>query len=250
MKTKLPLILLAAALFQPAVSQAQTADVPKVLSDNYRVTHYVEPIFPLSLANKNVGEGFAQIQILIAADGTLLETFVSEFTREEFAESAERAVRAWRFRPAENPASLPKRFNIRFDFRREGMLIVQGDFQETVNNFLNIRDDRTVTICKLRELDATPEVVNLVVPVYPAGLQQQRTDGYATVSFFIDETGMVHVASCADSSHPEFASAAVEAVKQWTFTPPLRKGGATRVFAVQDFTFTPGKAVANGAATH
>ncbi|HLP07105.1 MAG TPA: TonB family protein [Opitutaceae bacterium] len=249
MKTKLPLILLAAALLLPATSQAQTS-VPQVLSDGCRVDHYVEPLFPLSIRNKNVNEGFAQIQFVVAADGTLLETFVSEFTREEFAESAERAVRAWRFRPADNPAALPKRFNIRFDFRREGMLIVQGDFQETVNNFLNIRDDRTVTICKLRELDATPEVVNLVVPVYPAGLQQQKVDGYATVSFFIDETGAVHVASCADASRPEFAASAIEAVKQWTFTAPLRKGIATRVFAVQDFTFTPGKAVADGSATH
>ncbi|MFT3830662.1 MAG: energy transducer TonB [Opitutaceae bacterium] len=249
MKTNLPLILLTTALLLPAASQAQTAGIPKVLSENYRVEHYVEPIFPLSLSNKNVGEGYAQIQIVVAADGTLLETFVSEYSREEFAESAERAVRAWRFRPAENPAALPKRFNIRIDFRREGMLIIQGDFQETVNNFLNIRDDRTVRICKLRELDATPEVVNLVVPVYPAGLQQQNIDGYATVSFFIDESGAVHVASSADASRQEFATAAIEAVKQWTFTPPLRKGAATRVFAVQDFTFTPAKAVANGGAT-
>ncbi len=250
MKTKLPFLLLAAALCQPAIGHAQNSRIPKVLGESYRVEHYVEPTFPMSLTNKNVPEGYAQVQILVAADGSLLETFISAYSREEFAESAERAVRAWRFRPAADPAALPQRFNLRIDFRREGMLIVQGDFQETVRNFLKFVDDLEVGLCKLGELDATPEVVNLVVPVYPPELQKQNVDGFAAVSFFIDEAGVVHVVSSADASRPEFAAAAIEAVKQWSFTPPLRKGSSTRVFAVQEFNFTATKGITNGGATH
>jgi TonB family protein len=249
MKTKLPFILLAIALSQPAISQAQSSNIPKVLNEALRVEHYVEPVFPLAFANKNVPEGYAQIQLLVAADGTLLETFASAYSRAEFVESAERAIRAWRFRPAADPASLPQRFNIRIDFRREGMLIVQGDPQEIVRNFLNTQDERAVAICKLRELDATPEVVNLVVPVYPAGLEKQKVDGFAAVSFFIDEEGVVHVVSSAEASRPEFAAAAVDAVKQWKFTPPQRRGSATRVFAMQEFTFSPSKPMAEGKGT-
>ena len=61
------------------------------------------------------------------------------------------------------------------------------------------------------------------------------------MSFFIDETGRVHVAADSGATRPEFAAAAVAAVKQWTFAPPMRKGAPTRVFAVQEFGFTPDK---------
>ena len=240
MKTKLPALLLAtAALTLTANTQASNA--PASLDENIRIDRYVEPVFPTQLRNKAVSDGYAQVQLLVAADGTLLETFVSTYSRIEFAEAAEAALRNWTFRPAADPAAEPQRFNLKINFRREGMLIVQGDFQETVNAFLGHsgRDDGEVTLCKLRDLDTTPEPVNLVVPVYPEELKKQNIQGAAAISFFIDETGHVRVRVVSGSSRPEFAAAALSAVKQWTFNPPLRKGRATRVFAVQEFNFSP-----------
>jgi TonB family protein len=189
--------------------------------------------------------------MLVAADGTLVDVFVSAFSHPEFAESAERAVRSWTFRAAEStePGALPQRFNVRINFRREGMIVVQGDFQEIVKAYLGQRDtDVSVNICKLRDLDNTPEAVNLVVPAYPEELKKQKTEGAAAVSFFIDESGRVRVPSIAGSTRPEFAAAAVAAVSQWTFVPPLRKGQPTRVFAVQEFSFTPESAAAKSKA--
>ncbi|HQF39980.1 MAG TPA: TonB family protein [Opitutaceae bacterium] len=237
-----PLLLLLAAAPFAATTHAQSHPAPRALGPELRIEHYVEPIFPVQLRNKSVNEGFVQIQILVAADGTLLETFVSEYSREEFATTTEAAIRNWRFRPAADPGALPQRINLRIDFRNEGMLVVQGDFQETVNAFFGHRDrEPGVTLCRLSELDAIPEPVNLVVPEYPADLKAQGVQGSALVSFFIDETGQVHVAANSGSTRPEFAAAAVAAVKQWTFAPPMRKGAATRVFAVQEFAFTPDK---------
>ena len=247
MNNKLPLFLLAAAAFGlPAISQAEpTAN--KQLSTDFRVDHYVEPVFPSALRNKSISEGYAQVQLVVAADGTLLETFVSSFSRPEFAETVASAIKSWKFRPAADPAALPQRFSLRINFRREGLLVVQGDFVETVNHFLHNKDDVfEVTLCKLRDLDAIPETTNLVMPEYPAVLKKQNIKGTATVSFFIDEQGTVHVAAVADASHPEFGIAALDAVKQWSFAPPLHRGVPTRVLAVQDFNFSPVKSAGNG----
>ncbi len=251
MNNKLPLILFAAAAFAlPAATRAE-ADVEKQLSASFRVDHYVEPLFPSALRNKSIIEGYAQVQFLIAADGSLLEVFVSAYSRPEFAEAVENAIKNWKFRPAADPAALPQRFSLRINFRREGMLLVQGDFVETINHFLHNKEDMLeVTTCKLRDLDAIPETTNLVVPEYPAELRKQNINGAATVSFFIDENGTVHTASVVEASRPEFGLAALNAVKQWSFAPPMHKGAPTRVLAVQDFNFTPSIAPSNGKAAH
>jgi TonB family protein len=250
MNNKLPLILFAAAAFAlPATTRAE-ADAASQLSAGFRVDHYVEPLFPSALRNKSITEGYAQVQLLVAADGSLLEVFVSAYSRPEFAEAVEIAIKNWKFRPAENPAALPVRFSLRINFRREGMLLVQGDFVETINHFLRTKEDlMEVATCKLRDLDAIPETTNIVVPEYPAELKKQNVNGAATVSFFIDENGTVHTVSVVEASRPEFGLAAINAVKQWSFAPPMHKGSPTRVLAVQDFDFTPAKAPANGKTT-
>ncbi len=251
MKTsQLCFLLAAAAALLPAVTHANPTPPPKTIPEEFRVDHYAEPTFPTSLRNKSVSEGFAQVQLSIAADGTLLESFVSAYSRIEFAEAAEAALRTWTFHPAADPAALPLRLNLRINFRREGMLIIQGDFHETINAFLGHKElGQSVDVCKLRDLDTTPEPVNLVVPNYPAELKKQRIEGAAAVSFFIDEKGLVRVPSVSGATRPEFGAAALEAVKQWTFAPPTRKGEVTRVFAVQEFNFTPDKVPAETKAT-
>ncbi len=234
-----------------ATAQAQTAPAPRELAEQFRVERYVEPRFPAALRNRSVSEGFAQVQIVVAADGSVLDSFISAYSLPEFAEAAEAAIRDWTFRPTSEPTTLPQRFNLRINFRREGMLLVQGDFQSTVEAYLgyNNRGDGT-SLCKLRDLDAIPEPLNFVVPLYPEAMKKQNTEGAAAVSFFIDEHGKVRAAAPAGATSPEFAAAALEAVKQWTFHPPQRKGRATRVFAVQEFTFAPDKGPAeNRAAT-
>ena len=237
-----PLLFILAAAPLAATTHAQTDHVPRALGEELRIERYAEPIFPVQLRNKSINEGYVQVQLLVAADGSLLETFVSEYSREEFAASVEFAIRNWAFRPAADPNALPQRFNLRINFRSEGLLVVQGDVHETINAFFGRQNLGTgVSLCRLRELDSIPEPVNLVVPEYPADLKAQRVEGAAAVSFFIDETGKVHVAASAGSTRPEFAAAALAAVKQWTFAPPMRKGYPTRVFAIQEFGFTPEK---------
>lgn len=249
MKTKLTFLLLAAATLLPTIFAQATSNIPAVLAEKYRVERFVEPVYPATFYNQGVSEGYVQAHLLLAADGTLLETFMSAYSRPEFANAVQYALSSWKFRPAADPSALPKRFSLRFDFHREGMIVVQGNFSETVDNFLGHKDHSEVTLCKLRDLDSTPDVLNLVVPVYPPELLAQNISGGVAVSFFIDETGAVRAVATGDATHPEFAAAALAAVRQWTFTPPQRKGHPTRVLAVQEFNFAPGRGVTEGPAT-
>lgn len=243
MKTLLPKILFVTAALSLGASAQASDSVPRELSKSMSLEHYVEPVFPVQLRNSAIVEGHAHVQLLLSADGRLLETFVSAYSHPAFGEAVERAVQKWVFRPAAPAADSAQiqRHNLRFSFHREGMIVVQGNFEETIRSFLKTPDpESSLEVCKLRDLDAIPEAVNLVVPAYPPELKQQKVTGAATVSFFIDEAGHVRVPNVETATSAEFAKAALDAVRQWTFAPPLRKGAPTRVLAIQDFNFVPG----------
>ena len=61
-----------------------------------------------------------------------------------------------------------------------------------------------------------------------------------TVEFYIDEQGTVRMAAVPrESAGDVYAAAAVAAVEQWRFEPPLRKGEPVLVLAQQEFKFRP-----------
>jgi TonB family protein len=61
-----------------------------------------------------------------------------------------------------------------------------------------------------------------------------------TVEFYIDEQGNVRMAAVPrESAGDIYAAAAVAAVEQWRFEPPLRKGRPVLVLAQQEFNFRP-----------
>jgi TonB family protein len=63
-----------------------------------------------------------------------------------------------------------------------------------------------------------------------------------TVEFYIDEQGNVRMAAVPRTSAGDaYAAAAVAAVEQWRFEPPLRRGQPVLVLAQQEFNFRPKK---------
>ncbi len=69
-----------------------------------------------------------------------------------------------------------------------------------------------------------PSVHSAVRPVYPAALAAKGEVGGVILGFVVDAKGNVGQLQVLSSSHPEFAQAAVEAVKQWVFTPAAMNG--------------------------
>ena len=66
--------------------------------------------------------------------------------------------------------------------------------------------------------------IHQIVPVYPAELRQQGVGNEVELQFVVDENGNVQFVEVVTPLHPYLDYAAVQALKQWKFEPPLRKG--------------------------
>jgi periplasmic protein TonB len=69
-----------------------------------------------------------------------------------------------------------------------------------------------------------PVVTARVAPVYPFEMRRQGVGGVVFVECLIDERGQVKTATADNTEHESLRTAAVDAVRKWTFTPALRDG--------------------------
>lgn len=63
-----------------------------------------------------------------------------------------------------------------------------------------------------------------VQPEFPAEARKARQAGHVVVDFIVDAAGRVTEVAAAESSAPVYEAAALEAVRQWTFSPALEDG--------------------------
>jgi hypothetical protein len=59
------------------------------------------------------------------------------------------------------------------------------------------------------------------------------------VDFYIDETGRPRMAAADVEGNVEVTSACLQAIEQWRFTPPTRRGRPVTIRACQRFDFRP-----------
>jgi TonB family protein len=75
-----------------------------------------------------------------------------------------------------------------------------------------------------------PRKVTHVAPVYPASMQEAGLSGVVPVEAIIGRDGLVSsVRVLSAQAHPDLAAAAVDAVRQWRFTPTLLNGQPVEV---------------------
>ncbi|MBI5381857.1 MAG: energy transducer TonB [Opitutae bacterium] len=69
------------------------------------------------------------------------------------------------------------------------------------------------------------KIIQTVQPVFPLGVHELGyLHGDARVAISVDQTGRLTDHLVVEYSHPKFAQAAVEAIKQWRFEPALING--------------------------
>jgi len=89
---------------------------------------------------------------------------------------------------------------------------------------LGATDQTGANAYELSQLDQIPVARYRAKPVYPFELAQAGVTGEATISFIVDSEGIVREVYAIKTTHPEFGTAAVEAVAKWKFKPG-QKGG-------------------------
>lgn len=82
-----------------------------------------------------------------------------------------------------------------------------------------------------------PEVKKRVNPWYPTILKAAGIEGEVWLKVFINEKGIVEKVEAVTSTNPAFVEAAIEAVKQWEFSPAKKDGKPIKAEVTIPFRF-------------
>jgi TonB family protein len=123
----------------------------------------------------------------------------------------------------------------------QGHTSVEADLKYTIANELKpeslspLKDAEMSDVCSsTRSLSRK----NSPEPFFPPGMSRaQFRNPVVVIRAEVDETGRVQKAAVIESAHPIFDSAALEAVKQWTFEPRLCDGQPVKTITRLDVRF-------------
>ena len=117
-----------------------------------------------------------------------------------------------------------------------------GELQETIT----VRSSRTASppsaavpsVIRVGGNVRAPKKIKDVRPIYPPSMREAGLTGVVPVEALIGPDGVVSsVRVLSAAVHPDFAVAAVDAVRQWRFTPTLLNGQAVEVSMRVTVTF-------------
>lgn len=239
MKTIRPLMLL------PVVLCAAAPAFSQFVAKEYVPMSYVEtetPIYPREMTTLGLMKGFARISIQVDEKGALTDYLAVAYSHPAFYEASVEALKKWKFKPAMvHGFSRSATATLDFTFRAEGVVVslTTNDIPEIIH-FRIAPDSQSYRACTLSELDKIPTPTKIVKPVYTPEQASRSHLPRVTVEFYIDEQGHVRqpaVARQADEADEELCAAAVTAVEQWQFEPPVSRGRPVLVRVQQDFNF-------------
>ena len=193
--------------------------------------------FPNGVLLKGLHSGKVRIVVSVDAEGRLVDHLVVAYTNEAFVASAVRAVKAWTYEPARvGGRARASRADLLFVFKADLIVTVQNADYNFLQRIFGEMYQFEPSL--LRNLDHIPVPIHVVTPSIPDGALAVDEVRVVTVEFYIDQEGKVRVPSVPrDQVDDRLAAVAVDAVEQWRFEPPLRKGQPVLVLAQQDFRF-------------
>jgi protein TonB len=138
--------------------------------------------------------------------------------------SAKDAVGQWRYEP---PADAPIAFDVVIGFTSEGdgEVIAQSSGRELPEPPLKLK---TETVPRVGDGIRPPTRTKHVAPIYPEAAREARVAGVVVIEARIEADGRILEARVLRSI-PELDDAALEAVKQWEFSPTFVNGEAAPV---------------------
>jgi len=203
----------------------------------------VDPIYPHRLLELGVTEGDTRIVIDSDANGKLVDWLVIAYTHKEFADSAVTAIKHWNLTPARlNGEPVGTIVELSFSFSTKGIVVSTSsptDYVEAQAMRL-LAGSYAFHPCSSRDLDQVPTPVVKPTPYYGTDLAKKGLKGTVRIDFYIDETGAVRMPSVAAEDSGLLPALAIEALKQWKFSPPTSHGRAVLVRASEEFQFNSG----------
>jgi TonB family protein len=238
-KTLRPLLLFPAILCAAIPVSAQFA-APEYVPMKYVMTE--TPLFPPAAITLGLKTGEVRISVEIDDKGVLTDYLALAYSHPAFYDAAVTALKTWKFQPAYiHGSSRSATAVLSFNFKSEGVVVslTTNDIPEIIH-YRIAPDSMSFRVCTLSELDKIPTPTKIVRPFYSPEQARRSHVGHVTVEFYIDEQGHVRqpaVGRQDDMADEELCAAAITAVEQWQFEPPVSKGRPVLVLAQQDFNF-------------
>jgi TonB family protein len=204
---------------------------------------YVQPAYPQAAKDAHVS-GIVIAEIVVdetgkVTDATLLRSI------HLLDEAVLDAVKQWRYRPTMlNGQAVPVIMTVTVNFALADGTVGVGAparSQGLSVSFSAPVDEPTLwngrEVMKVGGAVKAPERVRYVAPVYPQEAQAARVMGIVIIQAVIDETGRV-VATKVLRSIALLDDAAMDAVRQWEYTPTFLDGVAIPVLMTVTVNFT------------
>lgn len=233
----IPLFLLFAAITLTASAQSAARDAGVFQSAKiHAADHFV---YPATLIRLGVTSGEVRAIVSIDERGKLADFLVVASTHDDFTQAVTSGLSRCAFEPARwNETPVPIVMPVDFDFRREGLAVTSLTASEVLQLEVarpRLWSDASETLADLRPLDRAPQPMRTVSPLRP-----ETGVGEATFRFYIDETGAVRMPTVVSMTSENMARAALDALLQWRFEPPLRRGRPVIAQVSQQFVFPAG----------
>lgn len=229
-------LVLCAALLAPLGSVYASDAANQKAADQLSLIKFALPEYPAYLQQIGLTEGTVAMAIERNAAGEVADVLVLESTHYRFSDAATEATKVWRFAPLPEgvPAISTQIPIVRIQFAMDSLTSVLMPTIYVGRPEMPVRPDQ-IKVVTFAELDRPPAAKVQPMPQFPASLVNRGTTGTASVSFFVDESGKARIPVVTAADAPEFAEAALNAVRQWRFDAP-RKGGK-KVTALETWTF-------------
>jgi TonB family protein len=198
--------------------------------------------FPGQAVHAGVATGSATVGVFVDATGQPKDFLLIRCTQDYFGaalldEARRRTYTAKQFKGA----PIPSAFTFTYSFEPPAGMNAISNFEAASRRAQDVQGGAQF-IYRPRnetELDGGKLVpTQIALPTLPRALVP--ADGKpvrALVSFYVDEKGRVRLPNVESSLSPQFTAAAIAALQQWAFKPPVIKGQPVLVHTMRAMTF-------------
>lgn len=198
--------------------------------------------FPGQAVHAGVATGSATVGVFVDAAGQARDFLLIRHTQDYFgAALLEEAKRRTYTAKQLKGEAIPAAFVFSYSFEPPAGMNAISNFEAANRRSEDIQGGAKYTYRPRNEteLDGGQLVpTRVAIPMLPRALVPK--DGKpvrALVSFYVDEQGRVRLPNVESSLPPHFVTAAVAAVQQWAFKPPVIKGQPVLVHTMRALTF-------------
>jgi len=198
------------------------------------VQNVVDPVYPYDLLRAGVA-GSASERMIVDKQGRVVFVQILSASDPQFGLALAAALESFTFDPAlRNGVPGFARVTYEHDFLKKDLS------NSNVGDALDREETRPGSIHSSDELDQPLRPFSHSAPIFPTAWRGRVSTGTATVEFLVSKDGHVCLPRIVSASAPEFGYAAVQAVSEWLYDPPL-VGGSPAVVRMRlpiNFKFT------------